>query len=175
MDNFLKQLGIDCISSAPYHPQINGKLEIFHKYLKPTLKKPCENDPDSWDKYINQILASYHVTPHIATAETPFFLFYRRYPNLPLHQLLELMQHFLDDPKSGCLDCESHHLELVVAKKTLDDNRLNMYKRQQTTHHLILKLVTEYTLKWSTWKMGSKMECWLWDCPYRVQKNTTSI
>ena len=41
MNNILKQLGIDCIFSAPYHPHSNGKLEVFHKYLKPTLKKPC--------------------------------------------------------------------------------------------------------------------------------------
>ena len=38
MDQVLKQLGIDRIFSAPYHPQSNGKLEVFHKYLKPTLK-----------------------------------------------------------------------------------------------------------------------------------------
>ena len=42
MDNVLKQLGIDCIFSSPYHPQSNGKLEVFHKYFKPTLKKLCE-------------------------------------------------------------------------------------------------------------------------------------
>ena len=35
MDQVLKQLGIDRIFSAPYHPQSNGKLEVFHKYLKP--------------------------------------------------------------------------------------------------------------------------------------------
>ena len=38
MDYILKQLGID-IFSVPYHPQSNGKLEVFHKYLKQTLKK----------------------------------------------------------------------------------------------------------------------------------------
>ena len=47
MDQVLQQLGIDRIFSAPYHPQSNGKLEVFHKYLKPTLKKllwkrPCK-------------------------------------------------------------------------------------------------------------------------------------
>ena len=42
MDQILKQLGIDHIFSAPCHPQSNGKLEIFHKYLKPTLKKLCK-------------------------------------------------------------------------------------------------------------------------------------
>ena len=29
MDQVLKQLGIDRIFSAPYHPQSNGKLEVF--------------------------------------------------------------------------------------------------------------------------------------------------
>ena len=62
MDQVLQQLGIDRIFSAPYHPQSNGKLEIFHKYLKPTLKKLCEKDPANWDIYINQVLASYRIT-----------------------------------------------------------------------------------------------------------------
>ena len=39
MDQVLQQLRIDRIFSAPYHPQSNGKLEVFHKYLKPMLKK----------------------------------------------------------------------------------------------------------------------------------------
>ena len=92
MDNVFQQPGIDCIFSALYHPQSNGKLDVFHKYLKPTLNKLCEKDLDNWDKYINQVLASCHVTPHLATAETLFFLVYRRDPNLPLHQLVEPMQ-----------------------------------------------------------------------------------
>ena len=52
MDQVLKQLGIERIFSAPYHPQSNSKLEVFHKYLKPTLKKLCKKDPSNWDKYI---------------------------------------------------------------------------------------------------------------------------
>ena len=85
MDQVLKQLGIEGIFSAPYHPQSNGKLEVFHKYLKPTLKKLCEKDLSNWDKYINQVLANYRVTPNLATAEMPFFLVYGRDPNLPLN------------------------------------------------------------------------------------------
>ena len=49
----LKQLGIERIFSAPYHMQSNGKLEVFHKYLKPTLKKLCQKVPSNCDKYIN--------------------------------------------------------------------------------------------------------------------------
>ena len=73
MDQVLQQLGIDCIFSIPYHPQSNWKLEVFHKYLKPTLKKLCEKNPSNWDKYINQVFTSYTVTPNLATAETQFF------------------------------------------------------------------------------------------------------
>ena len=122
MDNILQQHGIDHIFSTLYHPQSKGKLEAFHKYLKPTLKKLCEKDLDNWKKYINQVLAHYHVTPYLTTAETPFFLVYGRDPNLPLHQLLEPVQQSLGDPDSRCLDLKSHHLALAIAKKSLDEN-----------------------------------------------------
>ena len=67
VDQVLQKLGIDCIFSAPYQPQSNGKLEVFHKYLTPTLKKLCKKDPSNWDKYLNQVLASYRVTPNVVT------------------------------------------------------------------------------------------------------------
>ena len=98
MDQVLLQLGIDRIFSAPYHPQSNGKLEVFYKNLKPTLKKLCDKDPSNWDNYLNQALTSYRITPNLATAESPFFLVYSRDPNLLLHKLLEPMQHSLGYP-----------------------------------------------------------------------------
>ena len=49
LDLVLKQLGIERIFSAPYHPQSNLKLEVVYKYLKPTLKKLCEKDLSNWD------------------------------------------------------------------------------------------------------------------------------
>ena len=81
MDQVLQQLGIDRILSAPYHPQSNDKLEVFHKYLKPTPKKLCKKDPANWEKYLNQVLVSYRITPNLATVElqsqlivwTPYF------------------------------------------------------------------------------------------------------
>ena len=59
MDQVLQQLSIDCIFSTPYHPQGNGILKVFYKYLKPTLKKLCEKDPTNWYKCISQVLTSY--------------------------------------------------------------------------------------------------------------------
>ena len=111
-------------------------MEVFHKYLKPTLKKLCEKNTSNWDKYINQVLASYRVTPNIATVETPFFLVYGKDPNLPLHQLLERMQSFLGDPDSGILNVEAHRLALAIAKKTLDENHFKTAQKTWTGHHI---------------------------------------
>ena len=140
MDQVLQQLGIDRIFSAPYHPLSNGKLEVFHKYLKPTLKKLCEKDPSNLDKYLNQVLTSYRVTPNLTTAEMPFFLVYGWDPNLPLHQLLEPMQCFLGDPDSGMLNLEAYGLALAVAKKTLDENRFKTAQKIMVCIPLSFKL-----------------------------------
>ena len=42
MDQVLQQLSIDYIFPASYHPESSGKLEVFHKYLKPKFKKLCQ-------------------------------------------------------------------------------------------------------------------------------------
>ena len=117
MDQVLQQLGIDRIFSALYHPQSNGKLEVFDKFLKPTLKKLHEKDPANWNKYLNQVLASYRITPNLTTAESPFFLVYGRDPNLLLYQLLEPMQSFLGDPDSSKLNLETHRLAKPLPKR----------------------------------------------------------
>ena len=81
---------------------------------------------------MNQVLASYCITPNLATTESPFFLVYGRDPNLPLHQLLEPMQCSLGDPDSGMLNLETHGLALAIAKKTLDENRFTTTQKTMT-------------------------------------------
>ena len=108
LDRVTKDLGIERIFSAPYHPQSNGKLETFHKFLKPTLKKMCAEDQDNWDDYVEQVLGTYRGVPNLTTGESPFFLVYRRDGNQPLHQLLQPLTRFLGDPDLGLL-CHDQH------------------------------------------------------------------
>ena len=140
MDQVLKQLGIEQIFSAHNHLQSNGKLEVFHKCLKPTLKKLCQKDPSNWDQYHNQVLASYRVTSNLHTVEAPFFLVYGRDPNLPLHQLLEPMHQFLGDPDSGMLNLEAHRLTLAIAKKMLDESHFKTAQNTIERTPLIFKI-----------------------------------
>ena len=121
----LQQLGIDRIFSPPYHPQSNGKLEVFHKYLKPTVKKLCDRDPTNWDKYLNQLQDN----TKSSDGRITILLSIWQKPQLPLHQLLEPMQHFLGDPDSGMLNLETHRLALAIAKKTLDEHRFTSIQK----------------------------------------------
>ena len=122
-DKVTKDLGIERIFSAPYHPQSNGKLETFHKFLKSTLKKMCAEDQDNWDDYVEQVLGTYRGVPNLMTGESPFFLVYGRDGNQPFHQLLQPLTRFLGDPDSGLLCLDQHRLSLSIAKKYLDDHR----------------------------------------------------
>ena len=134
--------------------------------MKPTLKKLCEKDPTNWDKCLNQVLASYRITPNLATAESPFFLVYGTDPNLPLHKLLEPMQHFLGDPNSGMLNLETHRLALAIAKNTLDENRFTGTQKTiawdkpvfQIGDHVYFK--NKQPGKWDLkWRPGCKIVC----------------
>ena len=79
-----KDLGIKRIFSAPYHPQSNGKLETFHKFLKPTLKKMCAEDQDNWDNYVKQVLGTYRSPkPHNRRITILFGLWKRWKPTTP--------------------------------------------------------------------------------------------
>ena len=122
-DKVTKDLGIERIFSAPYHPQSNGKLETFHKFFKPTLKKMCADDQDNWDDYVEQVLGTYRGVPNLTTGESPFFLVYGRDGNQPVHQLLQPLTQFLGNPDSGLLCLNQHRLSLPIAKKYLDDHR----------------------------------------------------
>ena len=56
------------------------------------------------------------------------------------------MQCFLGDPVSSMLNLEAHRLALAIAKKTLDDNRLqNSPKDHGPEHHHPSRLETEST------------------------------
>ena len=101
------------------------------------------------------------MTPHLATAETPLFLFYGRDPNLPLPQLLEPIHQFLSDPDSACLDLKSHHPTLAIAKKIFDENRFKHAQKTTTCTPPNFKVSDRvFFKKQAAWQMEPKMESW---------------
>ena len=145
-DRVTKDLGIERIFSAPYHPQSNGKLETFHKFLKPTPRKMCAEDQDNWHDYVEQVLGTYRGVPNLTTGESPFFLVYGKDGNQPLHQLLQPLTRFLGNPDSGLLCLDQHRPSLSIAKKYLDDHRF-LNAEKMTEQNQDSKEETEFISK----------------------------
>lgn len=63
----------DKFSSAK-HPQPNRQEEYANKVILNGLKKRLDNTKGLWAEEVNQVLWSYHTTPHSYIEETPFKL-----------------------------------------------------------------------------------------------------
>ena len=76
------------------------------------------------------------------------------------------MQQFLSDPDSGCLDLESYHLALSIAKGTLDENLSKHAKKMTNCMPPIFKVGDRVFLKnkqpgkWDLkWRTGYRIVC----------------
>ena len=99
------------------------------------------------------------VMPNLSTTETPLFLVYSRDPNLPLHQLLELMQWFLGILESGLLNLGAHQLALAIVKKTLDENCFRTAQKTMNREPPSFKIGNRVYYK--------NKQPWKWDLKWR--------
>ncbi len=87
----LQTLGVKQRFTSKYHPEANGMIERFHKYLKERLAIDAEEKAldywkeDDWDDYLAAILYSYNATVHTVSGFSPFKLLYGRDVKLNIH------------------------------------------------------------------------------------------
>ena len=74
-ESFLKSLGIQHITTAPYHPQSNGMAERCIQIFKKNMNKITSG---TLDERLSTILFTYHTTPQSTTGETPAELMFGR-------------------------------------------------------------------------------------------------
>ena len=58
MKKTLEDLNVHHVTTSFYHPQSNGKVERFHRTMHDFLAKKIGHKEQSWDIYINQMLAA---------------------------------------------------------------------------------------------------------------------
>ena len=113
-------LGVKKIFTAPYHPESNGKIEGFHKFLKPCLSKyMC--DRYSWDQLLHIVVGAYNFLPQCTTQESPFFLMFGRDPLLPLENFIL--------PKPRYLGDEDGKIQLDLMRKAFALAAYNLRKQ----------------------------------------------
>jgi hypothetical protein len=89
MRKFNQLLQIKSINTTPYNPRCNGSCEGFNKCLKQMLKKISDEEPETWDRYLQPLLFAYREVPQSSTGFSPFELLFGHEVRGPLFLIKE--------------------------------------------------------------------------------------
>ena len=90
-------LNVKHITTSPFHPQGNAKVERCHRVLLAFLRKLSPEQRRNWDYHLPSFLAAYRCMPHEGTKFSPFFLLRGQEPVYPLSTLLIDRDKYLGD------------------------------------------------------------------------------
>lgn len=124
MKKTLEDLNVHHVTTSFYHPQSNGKVERFHRTMHDVLAKKIGNNEQSWDVYINQMLAAIRFHVSETTKFSPYYLLYNRDVILPLDNILRPRRIYYGD--------EHHQLALQEMHRSFTLVRNNIRKARRT-------------------------------------------
>ena len=117
ISHITEKLRVTHIQSSPYHPEGNGKIERFHRFMNDVLSKYSYKYPQEWDIHIPFMLMTYRTSVQDSTLFSPFFLLHGRDPVLPMDTLLQPKLRYQGDDyvptmlqrlHEVCLDAKDH-------------------------------------------------------------------
>ena len=85
----MHDLGIQHITSTPYHPESQGKIERFHQTMKSMIKKYCMESGSDWDKELPYLLFAFRSAPSESLGYSPFQLIFGHCVRGPLDVVRE--------------------------------------------------------------------------------------
>ena len=93
----MKEYSIRHHKSSPYHPQVNGQVEVTNRKLEAILTKIVHIHKKDWTSRLTEVVCVYQTTWKTTTRFTPFEIVYGKEIMLPiefehntLHTALEL-------------------------------------------------------------------------------------
>ena len=126
-------LGISRSFSSPAHPQGNGQVERFNRFLVESLYCLMNRKQDDWDEQLPALLFAYHTSLHPTTGETPFFLMHGRDAVLPGDLLLSRLEQ--DEAKGNPRTyAQQLHSDLKMAFETVRERQKIEEQRQKRYH-----------------------------------------
>uniref|UniRef100_A0A8C6Q2V0 Integrase catalytic domain-containing protein n=1 Tax=Nothobranchius furzeri TaxID=105023 RepID=A0A8C6Q2V0_NOTFU len=84
-----KTLGIQHVTSSPYHPESQGALERWHQTFKTMLKKYCYSTARQWDEGVPLLLFAAREANQESLGYSPAQLVFGHAPRSPLQALKE--------------------------------------------------------------------------------------
>ena len=89
-----KLFGIDKLFTTAYHPQTNGMIERFHRFLKQRLRVISNQykldfvNYDDWDTYLAEIEFAYNNSTNEMTGTAPYQVIYGHILDTPVNKIL---------------------------------------------------------------------------------------
>ena len=127
VNNLATVCGAERRVTSPYKPSTNGLTERFNETLVISLKKHCEDDPKSWDKWIPYVLMAYRTRVHSVTNCTPFQLMFGR----PMNKF----EDFVSEKQEKSLEQRAEEIRYQVEEmqpKAINAIKTNQVKQKKT-------------------------------------------
>ena len=179
MKRFNQLLQIKSINTTPYHPMCNGSCENFNKTLKQMVRKICDDEPESWDKFLQPLLFAYREVPQCSTGFSPFELTLGYNVRGPLFLLKEKLLDNCNDPE-----------QLPITQYVLDmRNKIRQYLDMSNANEVVSKskqkLYYDRTTRKRNYKLGDKVLLLLptssnkllaeWKGPFEVVRKLNNV
>jgi transposase InsO family protein len=128
MKNVCELLGISRSFTTAGHPEGNGLVERFNRFLVQGLYCLMNRQEDDWDLQLPALLFAYRTSVHPTTGETPFFLMHGRDAVLPGDLLLSKIN---QGKQSHQRYARQVYLDLHESYKIVRDRISEMQKKQK--------------------------------------------
>ncbi|KAL3879165.1 hypothetical protein ACJMK2_031474 [Sinanodonta woodiana] len=152
------------LTTTPYHPQANGKVERFNGTLKSMLRKFCTNNNNEWDEMLPFLLFAYREVPHEETGFAPFEMLYGWPVRGPMQILQGLFMGEEDVRKSTVEHVVKMREKLADIGALVKENLLDRQKKIKALYDLLILLPSSL----------SKMKA-QWHGPYRVVRKINDV
>jgi transposase InsO family protein len=120
----LRLLGINHKRTTPGHPETNGLAERFHRTLKETLRKLCNNRSSQWEEQLGNALWAYRASEMETRGSSPYYLLFGQIPNGPSSQIQnETRFDTLARAQRHCYDLQEKAKQYRQSHSTLPHNR----------------------------------------------------
>jgi hypothetical protein len=125
--NVCDLLGISRSFSSAGHPEGNGQVERFNRFLVAGLYCLMNKKQNDWDTQLPGLLFAYRTSVHSTTGETPFFLNHGRDPVLPGDLLLRNLKTGEEKHKDYARNIMEQHQKIVTdVHKVMEKEREKM-------------------------------------------------
>jgi hypothetical protein len=145
------------IKTTSYHPQTHGLVERFNRTLCDMLACYVNEEPESWDMYLDFVTFAYNTSQHSSIDSCPFNLFFKRNPIIPNDSAItqDVQVFEADDDYERlwrkALDYSKGKLEKAQVKQKQSYDQESKLVKLKINDHVLLKsiLTTEkFSNRW---------------------------